>query len=113
MQYHIIIGCSPKTIELHDKIDSLKHRLSQLHNLLNEKYPDYSHNIPSPNKIDIQKLGHGGCITTDTCNQAQKVRRLLCEHIPGSFDYDCMNHLQNVWFGCAEKAVTMDLNNHL
>ncbi len=74
MQYHIINGCSPITIELHDKIESLKHRLRQLHDLLNEKYPDYSHDIPSPDKIDIQKLGHGGCITTDTCNQAQKVQ---------------------------------------
>jgi hypothetical protein len=113
MQYHIINGCSPIAIELHDKIESFKHRLRQLHNLLNEKYPDYSHDIPSPDVIDIQKLGHGGCITTDTCNQAQKVQRLLSEHIPASFNYDCMNHLRNVWFCGAEKALTKDLNNHL
>ena len=39
--------------------------------------------IPQPDSINIDKLGEGGTITTDTCNAAQKVRRLLVEHING------------------------------
>jgi hypothetical protein len=58
-------------------------------------------------------LEHGGVITTDTCNQAQKVRRLICEQVLGSLDYDYMNHLRNVWFGATEKGCTKDLNIHL
>ncbi len=50
---------------------------------------------------------------SDTCNQAQKVRRLLIAQINGSYDYDCMNHLRNAWFGNAENALTKDLNVHL
>ncbi len=50
---------------------------------------------------------------SDTCNQAQKVRRPLVAQIDGSYNYDCMNHLRNVWFGNAENALTKDLNVHL
>jgi hypothetical protein len=50
---------------------------------------------------------------TDTCNQAQKVQRLLCDQVLGALDYDCMNHLRNVWFGATEKGCTKDLNIHL
>lgn len=71
------------------------------------------HSIPLPAQIDIQKLGHGGVITTDTCNQAQKVRRILCEIVVGALDYDCMNHLRNVWFGSMEKTLTKKLNLYL
>ena len=40
---------------------------------------------------------------------------LVIKHrqIEGSYDYDCMNHLHNVWLGNAEKALTKDLNVHL
>ena len=84
-----------------------------MHEFLDEYYPGNSHLLPLPEDIDIQKLSHGGLITSDTCNQAQKVRRLLVALIDGSFDYDCMNHLRNVWFGNGEKALTKDLNVHL
>ena len=79
---------------------------------LDESYPGNSHLIPSPEEIDIQKLSHGGLITSDTCNQEQRVRRLLVALVDGSYDYDCMNHLRNVWLGNAEKALTKDLNVH-
>ena len=39
--------------------------------------------IPSPDIIGINKLGDGGTITTDTCNDARKVRRLLFKTIDG------------------------------
>jgi len=55
--------------------------------------------------------------TTDTCNGARKVQRLLSEHVPGSVTYDCMHHLRNVWFGAVfgavEKKITKELNIHL
>ena len=95
------------------QLNSLKDRLSRLHKVLNEFYPGNSHLIPSPEQVDIQKLSHGGLIMSNTCNQAQKVRRLLVAQIEGSYDYDCMNHLRNVWLGNAEKVLTKDLNVHL
>ena len=100
-------------LTLQKKIESLKHRLIRLHEVLNNKYPGNSHCLPSPEQINIQKLGHGGVIMTDTCNQAQKVRRLICDQVVGALDYDCMNHLRNVWFGATEKGCTKDLNIHL
>ena len=39
---------------------------------------------PDPDSINIDKLGDGGTITTNTCNAAQKVRRLLVEYINGT-----------------------------
>ena len=80
---------------------------------LDESYPGNSHLIPSPEEIDIQKLSHGGLITSDTCNQVQKVRCLLVVLVDGSYDYDCMNHIHNVWFGNGEKVLTKDLSVHL
>jgi hypothetical protein len=95
------------------KLNSLKDRLSRFDKVLNESYPGNSHLIPSPEQIDIQKLSHGGLIMSDTCNQAQIVMRLLAVQIDGSYDYDCMHHLRNVWFENAENALTKDLNVHL
>ena len=40
--------------------------------------------ITDPYSINIDKLGDGVTITTDTCNVAQKVRRLLVEYINGT-----------------------------
>ena len=95
------------------KVESLKHRLLRLHEVMDKRFPGNPHSIPLPAQIDIQKLGHGGVITTDTCNQAQKVRRILCEIVVGALDYDCMNHLRNVWFGSMEKTSTKELNLYL
>ena len=47
---------------------------------------------------------------TDTCNQSQKVRSILSDLVPGSIDFDCMNHLRNVWFDNMERALTKELN---
>jgi hypothetical protein len=33
--------------------------------------------------------------------------------INGALDYDCMNHLRNVWFGSMENNLTKDLSLHL
>ena len=103
----------PNHVTMLAKIESLKHRLIRLHEVMKNQFPSNSHSIPLPEQIDIQKLRHGGVITTDTCNQAQKVRRLLCQLVDGALDYDCMNHLRNVWFGSMEKTLTRELNLHL
>ena len=77
---------------------------------MNESFPDLVHLVPCQTNIDINKLGDGGQITSDTCNGAQKIRRILTEMIVGSYDYDCMHHLRNVWFGGMEKKLTVSLN---
>ncbi len=94
-------------LKLQKKIEFLKHRLIRLHKVLNNKYPGNSQCLPSPAQINIQKLGHGGVITTNTCNQAQKGQCLICDQVLGALDYDCMNHLRNVWFGATEKGCTV------
>jgi hypothetical protein len=66
--------------------------------------------VPSPAGIDISKLGNGGVIMTDTCNTAQKVRRILVDQIADAYELDCMNHLRNVWLGNVEKALSTYLN---
>ena len=73
--------------------------------------------LPSPDGIDLIKLKKDTVVTTDTCNTARKLRRVLVEMIKDAtdgdgeiFEFDCMNHLRNVWFGGMEKAVTQRLN---
>lgn len=81
---------------------------------LEKKHPTLVDSIPSPDGIDINKLGDGGVIMTDTCNTAQKIRRILVDLIDGSLDLDCcMNHLKNVWIGNMEKALAKHLNELL
>ena len=68
--------------------------------------PDLLDMIPQPDSINIDKLGEGGTITTDTCNAAQKVCRLLVEHINGHVNEKyCMQYLRNVWINGVAKAV--------
>ena len=70
--------------------------------------------IPKPDSIDIDKLDNGGTITTDTCNAAQKVRRLLVEHINGTVnEQDCMQHLRNVWINGVAKSVNIFMSEYL
>ena len=73
-------------------------------------FPEKLHLVPSPAGIDTSKLGGGGVIMTDTCNTAQKVRRIIVDQIAGTYKLDCMNHLRNVWFGNVEKALSAHVN---
>ena len=76
--------------------------------------PDLLLLIPDPDSINIDKLGDGGTITTDTCNAAQKVCRLLVEYINGTVnEQDCMHHLKNVWINGVAKAVNKYLTEFL
>ena len=82
--------------------------------VINRVFPDCNYPIPSSASIDIKKLGHGGALTTDTCNAARKTRRILVEKVGGTVhEIDCFHHLRNVWFNGVEKAITTYLNDYL
>ncbi len=95
------------------QINSLKHRLQRLIDIVKAKYPNKVHLIPTPDSISIDKLGNGGVVMTDTCNGAQKLRCILVDRIDGAQDLDCMNHLRNVWIGGMEKSLSKYLNQML
>ena len=58
----------------------------------------------------MTKLREHGVIMTDSCNAAQKARRLLQHQIGGDvFEMDCHHHLQNVWIKGMEKSVSVFL----
>ena len=94
------------------QINSLKDRLDSLRKVIDDEFPGNSHLVCSSDGITMDKL-KGGNVMTDTCTAAQKVRRILCEAIPGLHQFDCMQHLHNVWIGIMEKALTSELNNIL
>ena len=58
---------------------------------MDELYPDDDNSdlVPSPDEIDTAKLSKG-VINTDTCNAAQKFRRILVQNIPGAYEYDSL-----------------------
>ena len=91
------------------QLDKLKQRLARWKEITKREFPnrpDLLEMIPSPDSINVDKLGKGGTITTDTCNAAQKVRRLLVEYINGTVnEQDCMQHLRNVWINGVAIAV--------
>ena len=74
---------------------------------------DTGHDIPPAEDLCITKMADHGTITTDTCNGARKLARLLklaikekCEANDNMTDdqinifvLDCWNHLRNVWIG--------------
>ena len=76
--------------------------------------PDLLDLIPEPESINTDKLGKDGVLTTDTCNTAQKIRRILVEYIGGTIhEQDCMHHLRNVWVNGVAKAVNSYLKDFL
>ena len=79
------------------QVNSLKHRLDRMREVMEEEFPGYESLVPSSAGIDSNKLRNGAAITTNTCNTAQKIRRILTEEISGSYDYYCMHHLYNIW----------------
>ena len=87
--------------------------MQRLIDVVKARYPDKVDLIPKPDSISIDKLGNDGVIMTDTCNGAQKLRRVLVDRIDGARDLDCMNHLRNVWIGGMEKSLSKYLNQML
>ena len=53
--------------------------------------------IPTPNRIDISKLGNDGALSSDTCNSAQKSHRILVQLIENKdgivHEVECVQHL--------------------
>ena len=84
--------------------------------------PELLDQLPDPIKLTLARLAAGGWLMTDTCNTAQKFRRLLREIIEAEgkeagmtpdeinvYEADCWHHLRNVWIG----AVVLKLGKHL
>ena len=70
--------------------------------------------IPPPDRIEINKLGDGGTITTDTWNVARKVWRLLVKDIYGCVNEQyCMQNLRNVCINGVAKAMSKFMNGFL
>ena len=91
------------------QINSLKQRLNNLREVLKEISQDNIDRVPTADKIDVTKLCNGANITTYTCNVSQKLRGILVETIGGCYEFDCMHHLCNVWFGNMERKLTSQL----
>ena len=51
-------------------------KLKQLREVFEELFPAVQHDIPDGSQMDIAKLS-GGAVTSDNCNGAMKVKRLL------------------------------------
>ena len=77
---------------------------------MNDEFPNASQLVPTEDALDVTKFGQGANVITDTCNAARKLRRILVETIKDCYEFDCMHHLRNVWFGNMEKRLTKKLN---
>ena len=79
--------------------------------------PDLLQMIPTPNGIDIEKLGNGGALSSDTCNSARKTRQFLVELIEKqdgiAHEVDCVQYRHCVWFDGASKAVSTFITTYL
>ena len=108
MKYHL------PNIELKIKLqmDGLKKRLSRWREVTAREFPDRPDlldMIPAPDGISIKKLNKG-TINTDTCNAAQKDRRLLVQEAGDDitiYQQDCMHHLRCVWINGVSKAINV------
>ena len=73
--------------------------------------------IPTPNGIDIAKLGNGGALSSNTCNSARKTRRILVELIEKQYgivhEVDCVEQLRCVLFNGASKVVSKFLTTYI
>jgi hypothetical protein len=89
------------------RLNFLKKRLLRLREIVLRDRPELHETIPSPDGINIKKLGQHGLIMTDSCNAAQKARRLFQLKIGGIiFKFDCHHLLRNVWIKGMEMSVS-------
>ena len=89
--------------------------LNNWHEVTCHMFPDRQellNKVLDPMKLTLSRLAEHGCLMTDTCNKAQKFRRLLREVIESEvkengmtedeinvYKDDCWHHLCNVWIG--------------
>ena len=67
--------------------------------------------VPPLDEMNINNHGKDGRnVITDRCATAQKLRQILVKDIAGAYNFDCMQHLRNVWFDGMKKALTKRLN---
>ena len=99
------------------QLDKLKYCLTRCRDITKREFPsrpDLLDMTPKPDSINIDKLVEGGTITTDTCNAAHKVCRLLVEHINGHVNKQyCMHHLRNVWINGVAKYINKSITEFL
>ena len=91
-------------------------------------FPNKQHDIPAGSQLSIGKLSDYGMVTTDTCNSARKLNKLLCNKIELKALADgikltneevkvcsqwCHNHLRNIQIGATKKALSKYLNELL
>ena len=90
-------------------------------------FPNDHHDIPSGSDIHLSKLQFG-LITTDTCNLARLLSRLLADEVKSAVEQkkgnldgsnvivltqDCHHHLRNVWIEAVNKRLSSYLNELL
>ena len=75
--------------------------------------------------MNIDKLGSGGALTSDTCDGARKMNHLIFEQVHEAaeafhkddsddicvLEVDCWNHLRNVWLWGMTKSLSALLGN--
>ena len=105
---------------IHIQIDILKQSIRRWREVTANEFPnmtDLLHMIPTPNGIDISKLGNGGALSSNTCNSARKTRRILVELIENQdgivHEVDYVQHLWCVWFIGTAKALSTFLTTYL
>ena len=49
--------------------------------VLEHLHSSYRHNIQYPRSMNIGKFGSGGALTSDTCNEARKMRRIIVQQV--------------------------------
>ena len=95
------MNISNLTYILLSKLANLKHRLKKWKEVTAQEFPDRPDIldlIPNADKIDINKLTDG-CVTTDTCNSAQKTRTMAAmEEAPATRQSNIASiESQRVW----------------
>ena len=95
--------------------------------VLEHSHPSYQDCIPDPSSMNIDNMGSGGSLTSNTCNGTSKTRHIIVENVHKAagalrknkyddirvLEVDCWNHLRNVWLGVITKELSNSLGNTL
>ena len=92
---------------------------------MNNLKTSYQKDIPDPSYTNIGKLGSGGDLTSDRCNEERKTHRIIVEQFheaeealhKGNSDeilvleVDCWNHLRNMWLRRMKNSLSSLISN--